>query len=148
VRRWRQQRARRLQQGVGVERRRHRVRGRHVLVAADRQRLGIGGLGAELADQHVGQADPALGQVLAHLLVQHRRKHLGLLVVEHAVLRRGIAHALHHHVDEHRLELGGGGFQGRRRTGLGGLLQLAQALGVEREPGAEVGAGRIHGCLK
>jgi hypothetical protein len=47
----------------------------------------LGQRSRQLAREHIGQADAALGQALAELLVQHGRKHLGLLVVERAILR-------------------------------------------------------------
>jgi hypothetical protein len=116
-------------------------------LAAQRQRLLV--LPGQLPHQHVGQADAFLGQVLAGLLVQHGGEHLGLLVVQHALARRRFAHALHHHVDEHGLELGGGAFQRVRRAGVGALAQRGRALDVGGQGGAEVvgaGGGGAGGC--
>jgi hypothetical protein len=113
------------------------------LGAANRQRPGVV-LARELAHQHVGQAHAALGHVLAQLLVEHRREHLRLLAVRQPVLGRGVAHALHHLVDEQRLELLGRTARRIGRAGLGRTLQVAEALGVEREAAGDVGFRRSH----
>jgi GNAT superfamily N-acetyltransferase len=104
--------------------------------------------GRQLAHQHVGQAHAALGHVLAHLLVEHRGEHLGLLVVHQAVLRRGVAHALHHHVDEHGFELRGRAAQWLQASRPWRTFQVAEALGIEREAlDRSVFGAEHHGLL-
>jgi hypothetical protein len=119
-----------LQAGLVQQGARHRIGPGAVL-----RRQGPG----QLARQQVGQADALLGNVLAGLLVEHGGEHLGLLVVEQTILRRGVAHALHHHVDEHGFELGGSRLQRFGRSGTGRLAQLGHALGVDGKVAAEVG---------
>jgi hypothetical protein len=87
----------------------------------------------ELAHHHLGQADATAGHALRQLLVEHRGVHAGLLAVEHAVLRGGLAHAFHQHVHEHRLELLRRLLQRLGRSVLGIEPELVDALDVERK---------------
>ena len=42
----------------------------------------------------IGQANATLGHGLTELLIEHRGVHLGLRIIEQAILWRGFAHAL------------------------------------------------------
>src|SRR5262249_46646940 len=75
----------------------------------------------------------------------HRHVELGLLTVEHAILRGGIAHALEHHLREHRLELLGGGLQRVLVVTCACLvLERFEALRIEREALRDIARGSIQ----
>ena len=105
-------------------------------------------LAPELAEDDLGQAGaPRLRHVQRHLLVEQALVHLGLLAVHHAGGRRGVAHGLHDHLQEQRLELLGRRAQGDVLLAVAArqALEVAERVGVE---GVELEAGIHHYVLR
>ena len=61
---------------------------------------------AELGFDQLGKTDLTAGtQLLSHLLIQNGGIEAGCVAVHQPIGGRGIAHALHHHLQEHAFEL-------------------------------------------
>ena len=94
----------------------------------------------KLAHHYISQTNATTGHPLGQLLIEHRGVHASLFAVEHALLRRRVAHAFHQHVHEHRFELLRRLLQRLGRSVFGIEPELVEPLGIKREFGSEVGA--------
>ncbi|ABA50544.1 hypothetical protein BURPS1710b_0470 [Burkholderia pseudomallei 1710b] len=88
----------------------------------------------QLLGERVGHADALRRHLLRELLIEHRRVHLRRARIEQAVRRRRVAHALQHHLREHRVELARDHLHTLARRSRRGLrAQRVEPLNVERE---------------